>query len=143
MAVRLDPETGELIRTAGSQTTPDNQIEFLTDAQLSLVLLLPDKELSALVMRSLAVYGAIAILTEEETAQAMLDVLAEIALRPVVPTANIKADIQSRLAAIDKWLDRTRGKPAQSILQANMDVKTVIEIVNYSQKTIEGDYEKS
>lgn len=67
-----------------------------------------------LVARMARQCGLVAGMTKEETAQAMLDTLANTALRPIVAGLNMKADIQARMAAIDKWLDRERGKPAQS-----------------------------
>ena len=83
-----------------------------------------DKEaLIALVERMARQCGLVATMTQEETAQAMLDALAETALKPIVYGVNIKADIQSRISAIDKWLDRVRGRPAQSV---DMTVKAAI-----------------
>ena len=79
-------------------------------------------ELKTLVRRLLCQCGAYAMMTQEETAQAMLDTLAEIALRPIAG-ANLKADIQSRMNAIDKWLDRTRGKAHQAV---DMTLKAAI-----------------
>ncbi len=111
----------------------NTQIDCITEAQEALLLSLPDASLYALVMRSLAAYGAIAAMTEEQTAQAMLDILAETALRPITPGINIKADIQSRLNAIDKWLDRTRGKPSQSIVQ-DVNLKGAIAHVQMSEE---------
>ena len=72
-------------------------------------------ELHALCARLLCQCGLAATMTEEQTAQAMIDLLAETALRPISPGLNMKADIQSRLNAIDKWLDRKKGKAIQSI----------------------------
>lgn len=73
------------------------------------------EELISTVARWGRAMGYIVCLTEEETAQAMLDVLAETALRPIVAGINMKADIQARMVAIEKWLDRVRGKPMQRI----------------------------
>ena len=69
------------------------------------------------------------LMTEEETAQAMLDILAETAIKPITPGLNIKADINSRMAAIDKWLDRKKGKPVQSV-DLRAEVKTSIQRIN-------------
>lgn len=74
-------------------------------------------ELRTLCKRMALQCGLIARMTREETAQAMLDTLAETALKPIVMGLNMKADIQSRLTAIDKWLDRTEGKATQRIEQ--------------------------
>lgn len=71
-------------------------------------------ELRTLCKRMASQCGLVARMTREETAQAMRDTLAETALKPIVMGLNMKADIQSRMAAIDKWLDRTEGKPAQT-----------------------------
>jgi hypothetical protein len=56
----------------------------------------------------------IALMDKPIVAEAMRLELARIALSPLVAGMNIKADIQSKLAAIDKWLDRTEGKPTQT-----------------------------
>ncbi len=74
-------------------------------------------ELLALVHRMACQCGYVAAMSEEETAQAMLDTLANTALKPIVQGVNMKADIASRMAAIDKWLDRTKGKSVQRIEQ--------------------------
>lgn len=73
------------------------------------------EELVVLVGRMARQCGLVANMSKEETVQAMLDVLAHTALRDISPGINMRADIQSRIAAIDKWLDRERGKPAQYI----------------------------
>ena len=75
--------------------------------------------------------GLVAMMTEEETAQAMLDVLADTALKPL-NGGNIKADITSRMNAIDKWLDRTKGKSPVSLNiggQKDNPVLTKLEVV--------------
>lgn len=79
------------------------------------------EELIALVERMARQCGMVASMTKEETAQAMRDVLAETALRPIVAGLNMKADIMSRMAAIDKWLDRAEGKAKQSIEHTGKD----------------------
>lgn len=71
------------------------------------------KQLITLVRRMACQCGIAALMSREEIGQAMRDTLAETALKPIVPGLNMKADIQSRLAAIDKWLDRDEGKPMQ------------------------------
>lgn len=70
------------------------------------------EQLRVLCRRMACQCGLVANMSEEETAQAMLDVLAETALKPV-SGANMKADIQARMVAIEKWLDRKQGKPIQ------------------------------
>lgn len=82
------------------------------------------EELIALCKRFARQCGMVAAMTKEETAQAMLDTLAHTALKPIVSGVNMKADIQSRMTAIDKWLDRERGKPMQTQV---IDVKGGIE----------------
>ncbi len=83
------------------------------------------EELKAAVRRYMAVQGDILLLTKEETAQAMLDTLAATALRPVRTDNNLWADLQQRMAAIDKWLDREKGKP-----KASLDVTGKIGIID-------------
>src|SRR5580658_6537771 len=58
------------------------------------------EQLIATVRRFACQCGVVALMTREEKAQAMRDVLAETALRPIVAGLNMKADIQSRLLAI-------------------------------------------
>ena len=70
------------------------------------------EELKTLVRRLACQCGMVAGMTREETAQAMMDELAAYALRPMIGTA-LKADINARIAAIDKWMDRAEGKPIQ------------------------------
>lgn len=76
---------------------------------------MPRAELVSLVQRMSAQCGYIPTLTQEQTAQAMLDTLAALALRPIVAGTDMRADINSRMTAIDKWLDRTRGKAVQTL----------------------------
>ncbi len=78
--------------------------------------------LVALVRRMACQCGLVAMMTEEETAQAMLDTLAHTALKPVSSALNMRADIDSRLKAVDKWLDRTQGKAIQRIDQRILNV---------------------
>jgi hypothetical protein len=77
-------------------------------------------ELIALVRRFAGQCGMVAMMSKEETAQAMRDKLAEIALKPLVPGANMKADISSCISAIDKWLDRAEGKPVGAATNINI-----------------------
>lgn len=79
---------------------------------------LSKQELIALCERMARQCGLVAGMTDEETAQAMLDMLAHTALKPIAVGLNMRADIQARLAAIDKWLDRKQGKPLQQIAAA-------------------------
>lgn len=93
-------------------------------------------ELRTLCKRMACQCGLFARMTQEETAQAMLDTLAETALKPIVMGLNVKADIQSRVAAIDKWLDRTKGKPAQYIEQ-----KSFVAVMALDERKIEAKRE--
>lgn len=85
------------------------------DLDLAAIDAMPEDEIRTLCKRMARQCGLIARMTQEETAQAMLDTLAQTALKPIVMGLNMKADIQSRMTAIDKWLDRTKGRPAQSV----------------------------
>ena len=98
-------------------------VDAISEETLASLRTLSSAELIALVERMARQCGLVAMMTQEQTAQAMLDCLAETALRPIAKGMNMKADIQSRIAAIDKWLDRTRGKPAQSV---DMTLKAAI-----------------
>ena len=92
------------------------------------------EQLIALVRRFASQCGMVAMMTDEETAQAMLDVLAETALKPVAPGVNMKADITSRLNAVEKWLDRKKGKPVGSSplvqIGTSGDVNVMIRLVD-------------
>ena len=67
------------------------------------------EQLIALVRRFICVYGAIPVMSKEETAQAILDRLAHIALN--------NSDAKEVIAAGREWFDRERGKPVQAIHQ--------------------------
>lgn len=98
-----------------------------TPSELASLESLSNAELIGLVQRMACQCGLNALMSDEETAQAMLDTLAETALKPIVMNANVKADIQSRMNAIDKWLDRKHGKPAQTLkMDASVAVKASI-----------------
>lgn len=84
------------------------------------------EELIALVRRISGANGHIFTMTKEETAQAMRDVLAETALKPIVAGLNVKADIMARMTAIDKWLDRSEGKAAQ-VQTVTMNVQGTVD----------------
>ena len=110
----IHPANYEMKRKEKPLAPRTEVLDPIDEQTLTSLEVMPIDDLKTLVRRLLCQCGAAATMTQEETAQAMLDCLAETALRPVAG-ANMKADIQSRIAAIDKWLDRTRGKPAQSV----------------------------
>lgn len=98
------------------------------------------EELRDLCKRMACQYGLIARMTQDETAQAMLDTLAETALKPIVRGLNMKADIQNRMSAIDRWLDRTKGKPAQSLqLDANVNHVIVNATIRFTDELLEAE----
>lgn len=103
-------EAAERIASIATETT-------LTASELEKLEGMSREGLIALVRRFAGQCGIAAMMTEDETAQAMLDSLAEIALRPIVAGVNLRADISARMSAIDKWLDRTRGKTVQRVEQ--------------------------
>jgi hypothetical protein len=108
--------TGDLLPESNAPKAKIGVIEAqstLTAEELEKLDQMTKQELIALVRRFMCQCGLAATMTKDETAQAMRDVLAETALRPIVPGIAMKADISSRLSAIDKWLDRTEGKPMQ------------------------------
>lgn len=96
------------------------------------------EELIALVERMARQCGMVAAMSDAETAQAMLDELAHTALKPIVAGVNMKADIQSRMNAIDKWLDRKQGKPQQSVtVTEKKQIQLIIECGISPQATYE------
>ena len=124
---QYDPLTGELLpdpsvvkTSLAGDSTQQSDNSLPTPVELSRLDSMSREELIDLVKRMACQCGLSAAMTDEETAQAMLDTLAETALKPIVMGINVKADIQSRMNAIDKWLDRKKGKPVQSL---DMNVK--------------------
>lgn len=109
-------EDGTLERVESGQSSSDSQSPLSADV-LARLGEMTREELLTLVRRFACQCGVAAMMSREETAQAMRDKLAEIALKPITPGLNLKADIGSCIAAIDKWLDRTVGKAVQPIAQ--------------------------
>lgn len=110
----------ELYGEGAKDNTPNTLAFAITDVEEDKLVGYTPEQLTTLVRRLLCELGTASLMTKEETAQAMLDTLANTALRPIVAGLNMKADIQARMAAIDKWLDRERGKPAQYIEQRSL-----------------------
>lgn len=134
MTDEYDPLTGELLPKSTRNTAPQSPANApLSDEELVKLDDMNRIELIALIQRMARQCGMVADMTEEQTAQAMLDTLAHTALMPIVPGLSMKADIQSRLSAIDKWLDRTKGKPVQAINQTS----TVAMLVQGLQPDVE------
>lgn len=96
-------------------------VEASNAAQMAKLGEMTKEELVALVERMGHQCGLVAMMTKEETAQAMRDVLAETALKPVVVGVHMKADIQNRMNAIDRWLDRAEGRAKQQIEHTGKD----------------------
>ncbi len=112
----FDPLTGDPLPKTNKRESGTNSQVASSPSALSAEVLerlegCSREELIALVRRSNADLVRVCMMSKEETAQAMRDKLAEIALKPLVPGMNIKADISSCISAIDKWLDRAEGKP--------------------------------
>jgi hypothetical protein len=94
------------------------------------------EQLVILVERMACQCGLVAIMTDEQTAQAMLDTLAQTALKPIIMGIGLKADIQSRMNAIDKWMDRKKGRPAQSMeVSRKIDILDLIEEAGRQEKS--------
>lgn len=70
------------------------------------------EELKHAVKRFARLHGLVACMSEEETAQAMLDRLASIALRK-----DANGLVRDTTNAINSWLDRVKGKPVATINQ--------------------------
>lgn len=118
-----------------SDSGTEDKKDDITDhaAALAWLSTLPEAA-KPLARRLLCQCGAVAFMSKEEKAEAMRDELARIALMPVIPSLNLKADIDSKMKAIDKWLDREEGKPVQAV-----DTRSVN--VNVSRPASEGDSE--
>ncbi len=91
----------------------------LTYEEVHTLASLPQTALESALMRSYAASGLVMLATMSKAAQAqaMMDTLAQTALMPIVAGLNMKADIDSRLKAIDRWLDREQGKAVQRVEQ--------------------------
>ncbi len=113
-------DTDGMLRMITQQEAPQSPEIDATD--IKRLEALPHSQLLALCRRMACQCGLVAMMTEEETAQAMLDTLAHTALKPVSSALNMRADIDSRLKAVDKWLDRTQGKAIQRIDQRILNV---------------------
>lgn len=118
----------------------------ITERELANLAGMSHDHLISLVMRMSAQCGLVASLTDDETAQAMLDTLANTALRPIAPGISLKADIQARMIAIDKWLDRKQGKAKQSIEVTeknpydNISTPDLLRLITDCQRTINGTF---
>lgn len=109
----------------GAKELPAPPPPTITPAQIEKIEAMTRDELITLVKRLACQCGLVASMTREETAQAMLDELATYALRPMLGTA-LKADINARILAIDKWLDRTEGKAVQKqMIAAKIETRAV------------------
>lgn len=119
---------------------PESHDIALTASELSKLEGMTHSELVALVRRLTCQCGLAATMTDEETAQAMLDTLADTALKPVIHGTSMKADITARMTAIEKWMDRKRGKPigTSPLVQigASGDINVVVRLVD-SQGNVE------
>ena len=120
--VSTDDALAQLQAEGQKQSHPN---PALSESKLSRLHEMDREALLALVRRMACQCGLVALMTKDETAQAMRDVLAETALKPIVQGLNMKADIAARLTAIDKWLDRDEGKPMQrQMIAAQVDVRS-------------------
>ncbi len=97
------------LQSSGSGTS--DKTPALTEEQIGGLDDMSREQLIALCRRFACQCGMVATMSDEETAQAMLDILAETALKPVLFGTSMKADITSRLTAVERWLDRKKGKP--------------------------------
>lgn len=113
----FDPLTGDPLpksnKVAPTATQPP--ANAITAEEIARLEGMDKESLIALIRRFACQCGIATMMTKEETAQAMRDVLAETALKPIVAGLNMKADINARMTAIDKWLDRSEGKAAQIV----------------------------
>ena len=117
-----------------SQST-DSEAKEAIDLNLDSMTL---DDLKTLTRRLACQCGLVATMSEEETAQAMLDRLASIGLDNRVGISAVKEAI----SAITLWLDRVKGKPAQTIIQNTTITLEQLVLQSYSQpKLIENTQE--
>ena len=83
----------------------------ITDDVLASLDAMSKAELITLIKRLLCQCGTVAMMTDEEQAQAMLDRLAAASARNGAKTADI-------VASVTAWMDRKQGKPVQKQLIA-------------------------
>jgi len=136
---QTDPKTPSLQEIISHVNEDDKQAapadsSPISAADLARIEGMSREELVALCWRFACQCGLVATMTDEETAQAMLDILAETALKPVLYGTSMKADITSRLTAVERWLDRKKGKPVGTSpliqLGASGDLKVMIRLVD-------------
>jgi hypothetical protein len=106
----LDKKTGELKRLSLNASIEPEQLG-VDAATLSKLDDLSKAELIALIKRVSGACWGVGLMSKEETAEAML-------LRLAVDGLTTD-DARQALANINAWLDRERGKPAQSVTQTN------------------------
>ena len=102
------------------QPTPPSVV--ITEEEIKQIETLSHAELVEIVLRYARQCGLAPCQTPKQTAQAMRDELAAIALRPLVAGLNLRADIDNKIKAIEKWLDREEGKAIQRIDQKIQNV---------------------
>lgn len=105
MTYEFDPLTGDpMPKSNGKVNDVVPGSNAITEAQLAKLDAMSRDDLIALVRRMACQCGLVAAMSEEETARAMLDRLAEEAL---------KRSTQGRdaISTINAWLDRKQGKP--------------------------------
>lgn len=128
----IDTKTGERRAKQSREQSPANAP--LSDEELFGLDSMSREELIALVRRFACQCGLVATMSDDETAQAMLDILAETALKPVLHGTSMKADIASRLTAVERWLDRKKGKPVGTSpliqLGTSGDLNVMIRLVD-------------
>lgn len=123
----VDRQTGELKRIpvgeAGATPIPAGRVPY--SSKLPLLDAIKDEEFKGLLKRLLNIYGEVAGLTEEETAQAIMDRLATFALTK---------DAKDAITAGREWFDRKQGKPMQK--QQNINVQaSLAELVELSMQS--------
>lgn len=124
----IDKETGELKRVgvaAGGQP-PAASTWSPTKEEVDQISAIPSESLRTLVLRILSQQGLITCMSEEQTAQAILDRLASFALTH---------EAKEAITAGREWFDRKQGKPMQK-QQTIITQTTLAELVELSmQKT--------
>lgn len=111
-----DPLTGDPLPAGMSTNAATAQSSSLPEIDIDKLEGMTKEQLITLLKTIYVAIGwvDIALMDKSTVAEAMRLELARIALSPLVAGTSLKADIQSKLAAIDKWLDRTEGKPLQT-----------------------------
>lgn len=125
----LDPANYEMKRNPAQAKAPQPALEAITAAELEHLQGMSREELIALIKRLARQCGLVAAMTPKETAQAIIDRLAEIVLQR--PRNGEERALRDIISACNSWLDRVEGRPKQTIeANVNMSYAALLDEIN-------------